>query len=224
MARFSALIKFVLIVLVVGLFMQLGDEGKVSWAGIDQEVERQTVPTRTPVPPPPPTNTPAPPPPPTNTPAPPPPATNTPALSPTATGTPMSPTPSTTPVATTRSPTVTIATDTSVYSGPGLDYAIVGSLAAGDTAPVVGRNTDSSWWQILFQRGEAWIPDSAVTTSPRANTVPVVSVSPPETTDAEPSTLPSAGGGSWLLVGGAILVASGALVLLAGRQTQRRQQ
>lgn len=232
MVKSSALIKLVTIILVVGVFMQLGDDGEVSWAIVDQDVDRQTVPSRTPTAPPPsPTDTPAPPPPATNTPVPPPPATNTPVLpftatntpelTPTATGTPISPTPSTTPISTTTSTTATIAIDTNVYDGPGLDYTVVGSLKAGDIVPIVGRNTDSSWWQILFRRSKAWISDSVVTTSPVSNTVPVVNTSPLDTSDSEPSTLPSSGGGSWLLLGGAILLAYGALLLLAGTQVQR---
>ena len=94
--KMSALIKLAIVVLVVGPFVWLGTQGKTTWAVAGQEVERQTVPTRTNTPGP---TTPAPPA--TNTPVPP--ATDTP-VPPPATATLGSPTPSVTPVLTATLP------------------------------------------------------------------------------------------------------------------------
>ena len=100
--------------------------------------------------------------PPTDTPAPPPPK-----------DTPAPPPPTSAPVESPEPALATVGADTNVYTGPGPDYAVVGSLKAGDTASVVGRNADSSWWQIEFQGNTAWVPDAAVTANAAAYNAPV---------------------------------------------------
>lgn len=134
MMRSSALVKFAVVVLVIGAFMRLGSPHGASWASTRQDTERQTVPTRTPTPGP--VTPTAPPPPATNTPLPPP--IDTPTETP-------SPTPS-----------------------PTLDLTVTAT----------------------------------------------------ETGDALPTTLPAAGGKSWLWVG-VLVLASGGLLLLAGAQVRR---
>jgi uncharacterized protein YraI len=129
----------------------------------------------------------------------------------------MTPTPTATPA------TIKADVDADVYSGPGIEYAIVGSLNQGDTAAVVGRNDDSSWWQIAFQGSTAWISDAVVTANAEAYDVPAVSVSVPGTADSSPATLPHAGGESWILVA-ALLLISGAMLLLTGWGAQRRSR
>jgi uncharacterized protein YgiM (DUF1202 family) len=210
----GTLMKLVVVVLAVGLLIQLSSERQSSQAAVNRELELQTVPTRTPIPeptePPPPTNTPAQPPP-TNTPVPPPPK-----------DTPVPP-PSTSAPTPTAEPALVVANaDTEVYSGAGPDHNVVGSLKAGDTAPVVGRNAEGSWWQIVFQGSTAWVPDAVVTANPAAYNVPVAAAS--AATDSSPTILPTAGGGSWLLAGGAPLLISGVLLMLAGLQVHRRDR
>lgn len=209
--RPSTFIRAAVVALLIGLSIQLSSQGETSWAVAGQDIERQTVPTRTFTPEPVTPTVPAPTA--THTPVPP---------KPTATNTPALPTPTRTGVPTKAQPTLTVSVDTSVYSGPGLDYAIVGSLEAGDTVVVVGRNADSSWWQIRFQGGTGWVPDTEVNASSGAYDVPVAGVPASGTTESEPSVLPDAGGVSWALVGGALFLINGALLLLAGLHEYRR--
>lgn len=137
--------------------------------------------------------------------------------------TPTSPPPTSPPAAPpTPSPAmVTVRADTDVYYGPGTDYAVVGSLKAGERAVILGRNTDSSWWQIKFKEDKGWVADTTVTTSPEARNAPVVSVSSSNLTPSAPLTLPRAGGESTLLWGGILLLVGGIMLSLMGRQTRR---
>jgi hypothetical protein len=86
---------------------------------------------------------------------------------------------------------------------------------------VVGRNSDSTWWQIGFGDGRGWIPDTAVTAGQAAHTVPVVSGPASDGALSEPETLPQAGGTAWLLRAGFALLLSGAFVLFVGARARR---
>jgi len=198
-----------LLVLVVGLVVQLGAEVKMSWAADGQAIDRQTVPTRTPTPEPvPPTE---PPPPPTDTPVPPPP---TPTAAP-ATHTPVPP-----PTLVVSTPAILamleVDVTTNVYSGPGFEFSVVGSLDRGDTAPVMGRTIDNAWWQIVFLKGRGWVSDEDVTASPAAYEVPIIAASSAAKDEAEPENLPLAGGGFWLSPTGVTLLILGVLLLVKG--------
>ena len=207
MIKLSTLIRIIIVALAMGLLAQLS-AGGASWAATGQDAMRETLPTFTFTPEP---VTP------TDTPPPPPPATNT----------PVAPTPDT-PATATPTPTpaqavqVTLSADTDMYDGPGLDYAIIGSLAEGDLVVIVGRNADSTWWQVLYQGDTGWVFGEALTLIPAAYEVPVLSVGPPGATVETPSTLPEAGSGPLLLGGGVLLLASGALSLLVGSRVRRR--
>jgi uncharacterized protein YraI len=64
-----------------------------------------------------------------------------------------------------------------VRSGPGTDYARLGTLWPGDTAAVVGRNAAGTWWQIEFagaDNGLGWVSADIVTFVGDAASVPVV--------------------------------------------------
>jgi hypothetical protein len=87
--------------------------------------------------------------------------------------------------------------DANVRNGPGTNYTVVGLLAEGGTAPVTGRNADSSWWQINYEGSTAWIADSVATANAAARSVPVASAPPPPpppptNTPAPPPSLPTA--------------------------------
>jgi hypothetical protein len=58
-----------------------------------------------------------------------------------------------------------------------------------------------------------------------ATASPTLTVTPLSTApgDATPLTLPAAGGGSWSLEGGALLLVSGTVMLLVGRRARRRK-
>jgi uncharacterized protein YraI len=64
-----------------------------------------------------------------------------------------------------------------VRSGPGTDYTRLGTLTLGETAQVVGRNADRSWWQIEFAASDAglgWVAAEFVTLIGDAASVPLV--------------------------------------------------
>lgn len=79
------------------------------------------------------------------------------------------------------SPTVTATTNANVRSGPGTDYAVVGSLPLGGTAMVAGRNDANTWWYIAFPGGAggyAWIAGSVTTASCLPDVVAVIAAPP----------------------------------------------
>jgi uncharacterized protein YgiM (DUF1202 family) len=56
-------------------------------------------------------------------------------------------------------PTVQVSVNTNCRIGPGQDYERVGSLMVGQSAQVIGRNADSSYWiiQIPGRSGYCWL-------------------------------------------------------------------
>ena len=64
-----------------------------------------------------------------------------------------------------------------IRSGPGTDYEIIGTLNANTAMPIVGRNSDASWWQIKIAEGTTgWVAASVVSASNTVN-VPLTEVS-----------------------------------------------
>lgn len=65
--------------------------------------------------------------------------------------------------------------EVTLYSGPGIDYAPVGRLAAGQSAEIVGRNVNSTWWLVALPNGSfAWAFNALVTAININETIPVV--------------------------------------------------
>jgi hypothetical protein len=91
-------------------------------------------------------------------------------------------------------PSRSIATAT-VREGPAAEYLEVGLLRSGQDVEVVGRNTDSSWFQIFYPPGSqlrGWVPSSALR-PPDTTNVPVVAVTPiPRPTVVLPTSTPDA--------------------------------
>jgi uncharacterized protein YraI len=78
-----------------------------------------------------------------------------------------------------------------VRSGPGTEYARLGTLWPGDTAAVVGQNAAGTWWQIEFaeaDNGLGWVSADIVTFVGDAASVPVVG----SEAIATPTSAPSA--------------------------------
>jgi hypothetical protein len=100
----------------------------------------------------------------------------------------LAPTPppaSTTPQATSKYQAV------NVRAGPGTDYAVIGALPAGESCDIIGRNADSSWWQIRCADGSiGWVSDGVVNVSGDTSSVPVINVAPPPPRPATPTPLP----------------------------------
>jgi uncharacterized protein YraI len=84
------------------------------------------------------------------------------------------------PLPSTCSPQVTASTIVNVRNGPGVIYSIVGSLGAGETAQVDGKNTEGTWWYIVYATapgGHGWVAGSVTTTNCMSPSLPVIAVS-----------------------------------------------
>jgi uncharacterized protein YraI len=74
-----------------------------------------------------------------------------------------------------------------IRSGPGINYAVIGTLNANTTMPIVGRNGDASWWQIKITNDtQGWVSNAVVSAS-NINDVPVVEASPPPSPTSVPA-------------------------------------
>ncbi|MCS7261232.1 MAG: SH3 domain-containing protein [Anaerolineae bacterium] len=101
--------------------------------------------------------------------------TFTPVVPPTPTPEPVTPTPA--------SPSVTVRVGLRVRAGPGVNYPQIGALTPGSTVQVIGRNADSSWWQIAYAGavdGKGWISaNPEYSTAQNTGAVPYVEAPPP---------------------------------------------
>jgi PKD repeat protein len=98
--------------------------------------------------------------------------TETPTPVPTPTGTPT-PIPTPTP----GPPTATANTAVNVRLGPGTNYAVIGTLLAGQSAGITGVSPDGAWWQISFAGRAGWVSSFYVLAQNTQN-VPVVTPPP----------------------------------------------
>lgn len=96
----------------------------------------------------------------------------TPAVFPTATAVPATPTPeaTATPEATDTptplpAPSFTANQQLNVRSGPGTSYPSIGSLAAGDSHDIIGKNPAGDWLEFVFDGDPAWVTADLVTVS-----------------------------------------------------------
>lgn len=90
-----------------------------------------------------------------------------------------------TPVVTTPQATVTSPV-ANVRTGPGTNYPAIGSLSAGQTCDIVGRNRASTWWQLQCVNDfTGWVAAQLVAVSGSVANVPVIV--PPAPTPAPPA-------------------------------------
>jgi hypothetical protein len=85
--------------------------------------------------------------------------------------------------------TVTASVGANVRSGPGINYPAIGALAAGDSAPAIGRNAGGTWFVIEFDaalNGRGWISDQVVDYPGQINDLPVIAAPPPPPATATP--------------------------------------
>jgi uncharacterized protein YraI len=94
-------------------------------------------------------------------------ATNTPTVTPT-----VSPTGG--------APTATLLQNAYCRKGPSTDYDILATLFQGLYVPIVGRNQDSTWWQVQVpdSQTQCWLAGDVVQTSGDLSGVPVVEPPP----------------------------------------------
>jgi len=79
-----------------------------------------------------------------------------------------------------------------LFNGPSTDDEVVGTLSPGESLEIVGRNADSSWWQVATPDGLAWVAANVVTASHVDDRIPIVEApSPPiQPTPIEPPPEP----------------------------------
>lgn len=85
------------------------------------------------------------------------------------------------PSATTCTPQLTANSPVNVRSGPGTVYDAVGALNTGQAATIEGRNTESTWWYIVFPGGPSnhgWVAASVTTATCNPTTLAVVAAPP----------------------------------------------
>jgi hypothetical protein len=80
-----------------------------------------------------------------------------------------------------------------LFNGPSTGDEVVGALSPGESLEIVGRNADSSWWQVATPGGLAWVAANAVTASRVDDRIPIVEApSPPiEPPPTEPPPEPA---------------------------------
>jgi hypothetical protein len=66
-----------------------------------------------------------------------------------------------------------------IRSGPGLNYTVIGTLNPDMAAPIVGRNSEASWWQIKISADKTGWVSNAVVSASNVDGVPVAQAPPP---------------------------------------------
>ncbi len=76
--------------------------------------------------------------------------------------------------ATPSTPQITTRQGINVRSGPGTNFnPPIGSLAAGQTAPLLGRNPAGDWYKIRYYNAEAWVFAGLVDVSGDTSSLPI---------------------------------------------------
>jgi pSer/pThr/pTyr-binding forkhead associated (FHA) protein len=91
-------------------------------------------------------------------------------------------------------PMAITTTDLNVREGPGQEYPVLGLLPVNTQVEVTGKNSDGSWWQIVYPSGSAergWIYAPFTRPSNTGN-VPVVETPVPPTPTHTPTITPTA--------------------------------
>lgn len=125
---------------------------------------------------------------------------------PTATAETVAPEPTPAPVDTaTAEPTATADQSAQVLasslvnlrSGPGTTYDLAGGMQVGESAKIVAKNQDASWWKVqLSSGGQAWVFAQLVQSSGALDSIAVASDIPPSPTPqpvaiAQPTAAPA---------------------------------
>ena len=83
-----------------------------------------------------------------------------------------------------------------VRTGPGVDYPIVGKLAQGQSTPIIGKNPEGTWWQIVHPPGSgslAWVSaDAQYSTASNSGAVQIAQLPSPPPPTATPTSAPAA--------------------------------
>lgn len=68
--------------------------------------------------------------------------------------------------------------DSNCRAGPGKMYRVINWLKTGETAPIVGRNKDNSYWVITISNRQCWIWNDLVIVSGDTSDVPIFRTPP----------------------------------------------
>lgn len=105
------------------------------------------------------------------------------------------PTPTPPPTNTPAPPSVTLLQTMNIRGGPGTNYPVIGSGAAGDTALIMGKNDDGSWFQIEFPAaadGAGWIYGPLIQVNGQTQGIEVAQAPPPPPTPTpQPTDTPA---------------------------------
>lgn len=71
-------------------------------------------------------------------------------------------------------PVAVVSVAMPVYSGPGIQFTVVGTLVGPADVPVVARTADSNWVQLSTSLGYGWVPAAQVVLRGDASLIPVV--------------------------------------------------
>ena len=86
-------------------------------------------------------------------------------------------------------PSAVAVVNTLLYTGPGTNYVVLGTMLGGRSAVVVGKSEDGAWWALdlpIVTDQDAWVNGIAVNVT-NAGDVPVLPTPPvPPTTDIVP--------------------------------------
>jgi hypothetical protein len=82
--------------------------------------------------------------------------------------------------------------DVNCHFGPSLAYASVGFLKVGQTVPILGTNSDHSWWQIQnlqdVKGNFCWLSGAVVRTGGNISGVPIAKIPAPFVTGVSVNT------------------------------------
>jgi len=97
-----------------------------------------------------------------------------------------------TPVVTTPQATVTVPV-ANVHTGPGVSYPTIGSLSAGQTCDIAGRDSASTWWRLQCANDfTGWVEAQLVAVSGSVANVPMIAPSVPPIVEPAPVPPPAA--------------------------------
>lgn len=63
--------------------------------------------------------------------------------------------------------TLTTTANLNIRRGPGVGFGRIGLIDASDTAQIIGRNIDNSWWNVRYNEIDGWVSAAYVTLDPQ---------------------------------------------------------
>lgn len=85
---------------------------------------------------------------------------------------------------------LTAGQNVNVRQGPGTNYSTIGSLRAGQSFEITGKNAAGDWWQITFNGQPGWVIANLVSASGDTDAVPVAQNIPQPPPTARPVARP----------------------------------